>query len=243
MTRRRADDGASSGRARDADDRRRPGRVAAGLVDRPDVAGALDGGGSRSIVTCRAAWEGGRFDGSEEERRRILEAAVEPGAEYVDVEAAAAFAPDLIARTRGRGIVVSRHVFEAPPARRRGSLSARCAAMGAEVAKLAVAVDALTDVAAAASSWRDDAGRVRTSLLAMGAAGLPSRVLAARLGNRWTYAGDGVAPGPDFRVDRLLDEFQFRRIRPDAARLRRRRQPVGIRCRRSCTTPASPRSG
>ena len=43
------------------------------LVDRPDVAGALQGRRTPVIVTCRARWEGGRFDGSEDERRRLLE--------------------------------------------------------------------------------------------------------------------------------------------------------------------------
>ena len=44
-------------------------------VDRPDVAAALAGRTGPVILTCRAAWEGGRFSGSEEERRRILEQA------------------------------------------------------------------------------------------------------------------------------------------------------------------------
>ena len=34
-----------------------------------DVDGALRGRRVPAVVTCRAAWEGGRFDGSEEERR------------------------------------------------------------------------------------------------------------------------------------------------------------------------------
>ena len=37
-----------------------------------DVAGALAGRTRPAIVTCRAAWEGGRFDGSEEERLGLL---------------------------------------------------------------------------------------------------------------------------------------------------------------------------
>ena len=49
----------------------------------------------------------------------------------------------------------------------------------------------------------------------MGPAGLPSRALAGRLGNRWTYVGDGVAPG-QIPADRMLRHLQFRRIRPDA---------------------------
>ena len=43
-----------------------------GVAD-PDVAGALAGRRLPVIVTCRPAWEGGRFGGSEEERRRLLE--------------------------------------------------------------------------------------------------------------------------------------------------------------------------
>src|SRR5687767_10250637 len=61
-------------------------------VDRPDVAGALEGRRCPVIVTCRAAWEGGHFAGSEEERQRILEQALALGAEFVDVEARATFA-------------------------------------------------------------------------------------------------------------------------------------------------------
>src|SRR5205814_3279241 len=53
-------------------------------------------------------------------------------------------------------------------------------------------------------------------LLAMGQPGVPSRILSAHLGNRWTYTGDGVAPG-QLPGPRLLAEFAFRRIRRDAA--------------------------
>jgi len=80
------------------------------LVERPDVAGALHGRRTPVVVTCRASWEGGAFAGSEDERRRILESAIALGAEYVDVEAAAQFAPQLIASRSGRGIVASSHI-------------------------------------------------------------------------------------------------------------------------------------
>ena len=58
----------------------------------------------------------------------------------------------------------------------------------------------------------------------MGQPGLPTRVLAARFGNRWTYAGDGVAPGQLRRAPAAASSG-FRRIRPDDRALRRRRQP------------------
>src|SRR4029077_11802599 len=71
-----------------------------------DVAGALAGRALPAIVTRRPAWEGGRFDGSEERRHSILREALERGAEYVDVEWRAGFA-DLIARDPPRAILSS----------------------------------------------------------------------------------------------------------------------------------------
>src|SRR5688572_26093521 len=65
-------------------------------VDRPDAAAALEGRRRPVVVTCRAAWEGGFFRGSEDDRRRILEEAIAHGAEFVDVEAQAGFAADLL---------------------------------------------------------------------------------------------------------------------------------------------------
>jgi 3-dehydroquinate dehydratase/shikimate dehydrogenase len=163
------------------------------------------------IVTCRASWEGGRFTGSEEERQRILTEALDAGAEYVDVEAAADFAPQLIARRRGKGMVVSHHDFTPPPHGIEDRYR-QLRAMGAEVSKLAVASDTL-------AGWLpllglDDDPELPHVVLAMGSAGLPSRVLAARLRSRWTYAGAAVAPG-QITADRLLDEFQFRRAHAD----------------------------
>ncbi len=205
----------------------RQGRDAAGdadlvelrldLVDRPDVAGALHGRRVPVIVTCRAHWEGGGFAGSEEERRRILESAVALGAEYVDIEAAASFAPDFIRLRAGRGIVLSSHLFGNPPA----DLEDRYAtlrASGAEVVKLAIQVTALEETLPLfdlTASHSDEPGQGHV-LLAMGSQGVPTRVLAARLRNRWTYAGDGVAPG-QMPAARLLRDFRFRRIAPDAA--------------------------
>ncbi len=49
------------------------------------------------------------------------------------------------------------------------------------------------------------------ALVAMGDAGIPSRVLASWFGSCWTYAGDGAAPG-QISAQRMTDEFGFRRI-------------------------------
>src|SRR5688572_10495079 len=56
------------------------------LMDRPDPDAALAGRTRPVIATCRAAWEGGRFRGSEAERLAILTRALDLGAEYIDLE-------------------------------------------------------------------------------------------------------------------------------------------------------------
>jgi 3-dehydroquinate dehydratase / shikimate dehydrogenase len=181
-----------------------------------DVAAALEGRCRPAIVTCRAAWEGGAFTGSEDARRRVLEDALALGAEFVDVEARAAFAPDLVRATGGRRLVLSMHDFEAVPE----DLASRYADMraaGAETVKLAVTPARLSQLEQLfALAEHSPADRFDHVLIGMGVPGLPSRILAARLRSRWTYAGEGHAPG-QIPSARLLDAFRFRRIRPDAA--------------------------
>lgn len=191
-------------------------------VDRPDVCGALEGRRRPVVVTCRARWEGGFFKGSEEERRQILVDALTAGAEFVDVEARADFVPALLRLRRGRGVVLSMHEYGPVP----GDLLARYSAMrstGAEVVKIAITAERLTDTLALLTlasrpELADDESEEPNGhvLIAMGEPGVPSRILAARLGNRWTYAGDAVAPG-QLPAARLLHEFHFRKIGPASA--------------------------
>jgi 3-dehydroquinate dehydratase/shikimate dehydrogenase len=174
-----------------------------------DVAGALAGRHSPVIATCRPAWEGGRFDGSEEERRRILESALDLGADYVDIEWKASF-DALVARHPGR-VVLSSHDFSGVPT----DLTARARAMrgtGAAVIKLAVTTSRLADTLPLIPIARDGGAVV----VGMGDAGVPTRLLASRFGSRWTYAGNAVAPG-QLPLARMRDEFRFRSIGPSTA--------------------------
>jgi 3-dehydroquinate dehydratase/shikimate dehydrogenase len=188
-------------------------------VTAPDVTGALEGRRRPVLMTCRPAWEGGGFTGSEEERQRILTEAVLAGAEFVDIEARAGFVAELTRMRRGRGIVVSLHDFEGIPR----DLAARAQAMrstGAEVVKIAVTATTLSDMLPLldlAERWRAATPEPGPDhvLIAMGPSGVASRILAARFGSRWTYAGDSVAPG-QLPAARLLTEYRFRRVRPDA---------------------------
>jgi len=189
------------------------------LVDHPDALGAIEGRRRPVVVTCRAPWEGGGFQGSEEERERILSEAQNAGAEFIDVEAGAEFVATITRRRRGRGIVLSLHAFGEPPS----DLLERARAMrstGAEIVKIAIDAARVSDMlplvrVADEPDFSDPDGIDGHVLLAMGQPGVPTRVLASRLRNRWTYAGDAVAPG-QIPAARLLGEFGFRRIHADA---------------------------
>jgi 3-dehydroquinate dehydratase/shikimate dehydrogenase len=175
-----------------------------------DVAGALAGRSRPAIVTCRPTWEGGRFAGSEEERRRILGEAIERGAEYVDIEWTAGF-EDLLKKRNGRGCIVSTHEFERIP----DDLIERAAAMrslGAEVVKIAIPAGRLSDALCLRALTRDRA----TVAIAMGPSGIPTRALAAHFGSRWTYAGDGIAPG-QIAAARMVRDLRFRDISSSTA--------------------------
>ena len=181
-------------------------------VAQPDVAGALAGRRRPAVVTCRPAWEGGAFAGSEAERRRLLLEACRLGAEYVDVEHGAAFAGELLAARNGRGLVLSFHAFDGVPA----DVEARYRAMratGAEVVKIAAAAGSLHDSLRVAALGGGDERRV---LIAMGTSGIPSRVLAGRFGSCWTYAGEEAAPG-QIDLERMRREFRFHEISDSTA--------------------------
>ena len=176
-------------------------------VSDPSAAAALADRRLPVVFTCRPTWEGGHFRGSEEERRRLLREAQQLGAEYVDVEWKAGFS-DVVQARDGRGVVLSMHDFAGVPA----DLADQAHAMrstGAEVIKLAIMARRLTDNLALLPIARVSQSPI--IVIAMGDAGVASRVLATRFGSSWTYAGTGVAPG-QLPASRLREEFAFHRI-------------------------------
>ncbi|HEY2435128.1 MAG TPA: type I 3-dehydroquinate dehydratase [Vicinamibacterales bacterium] len=188
---------------------------------RPDAAAALQGRTKPAIVTCRPIREGGLFAGAEEARLRVLADADAQGAEFIDVEWDSVGAPVMAAR-RGRGVVVSRHVFDATPSNA-AQLLDDLRGQGGEIAKLAVMSERIADLRTLLAAARPDRSSI---LIGMGAAGIATRVLAARFGSRWTYAGNGMAPG-QLPASRLLEEFRFRRVDDAAAVYGVLGRPVG----------------
>lgn len=205
---------------RSIDDLRRQRDEAAAIADlvelrldaleRPEVAPALAGRRGPVLVTCRPRWEGGGFDGPETVRLGLLQEAVRLGADYVDVEWAAAH-QEILALRGGRGIVLSVHDFEGVPADLRRRYEAM-RATGAEVVKLAVLAASLRDTVILQEIGREAvAAGQRAALVAMGPCGVATRILPSRFGSCWSYAGEGVAPG-QVAAGRLLEEFRFREV-------------------------------
>ncbi len=176
-------------------------------VKDPSAAAALAGRRKPVIITCRPKSEGGYFAGSEDERRSILSEALALGAEYVDLEWNGTCA-DLMERTGGRRVILSHHDFGGVPADIRAKAQTMLAS-GAEVVKLAVTANRLRDCLTLREIGRKTG--VPMSLIAMGEAGLASRVLAGWMGSCWTYSGDGVAPG-QISARHMQDEYRFSRI-------------------------------
>ena len=171
-------------------------------VSDPDVAGALAGRTGPVIVTCRPSWEGGHFEGSEEDRLGLLKQAWALGAEYVDLEFAALREAPWAAGAR---LILSAHDFSGVssdlPNRYRAML-----ATGAGVVKVAITARRLTD-SLSLLSLKPPPNR-RHIALAMGPAGLVTRIVPDLFGSAWTYAGEDWAPG-QIPASQLQDEFRF----------------------------------
>jgi 3-dehydroquinate dehydratase/shikimate dehydrogenase len=158
------------------------------LVDTPDVQAALHGRKKPVIVTCRAAWEGGGFSGSEDDRLDLLAEAVAFGAEFVDIEARADRRrfPSL-GNTR---LIVSFHDFSGFPV----DLESRLASMRSsphEIVKVAVTATRLSDCVRLRDLMKSDLPHIA---IAMGGAGQLTRLFPVAFGSFLTFGGK-TAPG------------------------------------------------
>lgn len=171
-----------------------------------DIAAALHGRSRPVIVTCRPRWEGGAFEGSEGERRSLLAQALAGGAEFVDVEWRAGF--DEVIRQDPMRIVLSSHDFHGIPPDLDERVR-RMRALGTGCIKIAITASRLTDSLVLLPIAKDG----QAIVIAMGDAGVPSRLLATRFGSIWTYAGNHVAPG-QIPASRMVSDLSFRRAGP-----------------------------
>lgn len=154
------------------------------------------------VATCRAAGEGGRFAGSEEEREDLLEAVLGAEPDYVDVELATwgrwSDARRRRWAARPRQLILSSHDFAGLPGDLGERVRALCATPAA-VVKVAYTAQSLEEAFAALDVLHEGAGGKGLAALAMGEAGSITRLLAKKLGAFLTFAslerGAESAPG------------------------------------------------
>jgi 3-dehydroquinate dehydratase/shikimate dehydrogenase len=168
----------------------------------------------RVLATCRRHQNHGKFNGSIEDQIAILDAAVEAGAEAVDIEIESAEdAPAKLEIFRGRArLVLSYHNFETTPATE--TIFRRLSRIPADIYKIVTTARKPSDNHRVLALARAHA-REQTVVLAMGEIGFPSRVLAPVFGACYTYAApcstEGTASGQVsakllrqlYRIDKL----------------------------------------
>lgn len=171
---------------------------------RPVIAPFVEKLGVSILFTCRPAWEGGSFTGTEEARFALLEEAVKGGATYVDVELRAdeKLRQHLLAVAREHQVkvIVSWHDFKTTAsAQALQSIFQEQYRSGADIGKIVTTARDFQDVLRVLA-LQDVASEMGFPLCAfcMGRAGMISRVATLELGGFMTYAApdDGPATAP-----------------------------------------------
>ena len=165
-----------------------------------------------TIFTVRLKAEGGRFEGDEAERLALLRLAAKLGADWVDVEQAVR--PEDRPAER---VILSRHDFTGCPGNL-PELVAELDASAAAVSKIAFAAAGPEDALRALDVLRD--GRKPAIVLAMGEAGVMSRILARKFGAFGTFAaltaGAESAPGQTTLAE-MRDLYRWPSLTPATA--------------------------
>lgn len=181
-----------------------------------DLAPVLEGIRLPVLVACRTPDDGGQFRGTLAERREMLTAALDAGAQGLDLEHWETWSPS-VGRNRLRVLIRSFHSLTGVP-RDLGTILDKLFAQQATLAKIAVTAHDLADAAPLLELLGSiDQQQRPTVAFAMGRTAWPTRLLAAALGAPFVYgcidAGQETAPG-QVPVDLLHGLYRAHAIGP-----------------------------
>ncbi len=169
-------------------------------LDEDEISELFSSSDTPLIATCRVAGDG---NGTWEEAEAKLQAAIEAGAAFIDVEIEAP--KEMGKRLRrscsefGTRMIRSCHFFDGTPSLEVLQETAeRCRKFGGEIIKIAVSAGSEDDANRVLSLY-DEFDEGRLVAFAMGEAGRMSRLECLRLGSPFTYAAlnsaEAAAPG------------------------------------------------
>lgn len=154
---------------------------------------SLQTAGTPVILTLRAAYEGGKWTGSEPERLNVLEKAL-PEVAAVDVELKSNLAPRLIGR--GPQVIVSYHNFsDTPPVAELRDILRKALERG-DVAKISTMIQLPRDIETLELLWNEKWPKP-ICVIGMGELGARTRTDFPRRGSCLTYGyfDSPAAPG------------------------------------------------
>lgn len=176
----------------------------------------------QTIATCRRTQARGLFRGTVGQQKLVLSAAARAGCQWIDleIESVKAAGPSLLRQFRPAKVIVSYHNYHRTSALR--GIYRRLARLPVRAVKIATQARRLCDNLPIRRLLKASRQRSpRCVALAMGASGIPSRLLGPLWGSPFTYAGvendQKVASGqlPSevmrsvYRVDRLDHRTQW----------------------------------
>jgi 3-dehydroquinate dehydratase/shikimate dehydrogenase len=175
----------------------------------------------QTIATCRREEAGGAFKGSVEEQAAVLAAAVRAGCQWVDIEfeSIKEAGPSLLGQFHPARVIASYHNYRRTPSL--GGVYRQLARLPVDMVKLATQARHLRNNLQIRQLLKTHRRRSpKLVAVAMGAAGIPSRLLGLLWGSAITYAAPGdhaVVPGQvaadlmrsTYRVDRLDQRTQL----------------------------------
>src|SRR5580700_302416 len=146
------------------------------------------------LATCRRHQNRGRFNGSIEQQVKILDAAIDGGAQAVDIEIESAEnCADVLGALRSRArLVISYHNYGGTPPL--DSVMRRMLRIPADGYKIVTTAKKPSDNARVLGLAKTYS-KTPTVLLAMGETGFPTRVLSPAAGGLFTYAAPNSAEG------------------------------------------------
>ena len=175
----------------------------------PDLGRLIDNRPTPVIITCRRREDGGRWRGSEDQRRTILRSAIVAGVEYVDIEEDIAKSIPRYGKTKR---IVSYHNFEETPPDIE-QIHARMCKLDPDIVKIVTLANSPGDAAKMLEISRKS--DVPTIGFCMGEMGLFSRILCGRFGSPITYATFSrdreLAPG-QLSFEEMRDIYRYDEI-------------------------------